>query len=241
MQVMNCLILEDEPLAVNVLKDYIADVPGLELKVVCVNAFEALTALRNEKIDVLFVDINLPKVNGLDFIKTLQGDYKIILTTAYHEFALEGFNLNAVDYLLKPIEFSRFLKAVNKIFELNIKRHTQIQERKFHFFNVDKKQLKVFSDEILYVESLKDYVKIHLADRHIVTKFQIGELDLILEKELFVRIHKSFLINTTKITAISATEVEIGRIIVPIGRKFKNELDLRIGKKAETPQRSTSK
>lgn len=231
MQVMNCLILEDEPLAVNVLKDYIADVPGLELKVVCVNAFDALLALRKQQIDILFVDINLPKVNGLDFIRTLQGDYKIILTTAYHEFALEGFNLNVVDYLLKPIEFSRFLKAVNKIFDQYTKRNDAIHERKFHFFNVDKKQVKIFSDEILYVESLKDYVKIHLIDKHIVTKFQIGELKSLLEKELFARVHKSYIINLTKINSISATEIEIGKARIPIGRKFKEELDLRIGKK----------
>jgi DNA-binding LytR/AlgR family response regulator len=211
MQVMNCLILEDEPLAVNVLKEYIADVPGWEVKAVCTNAMEALQALRTEKIAVLFVDINLPKVSGLDFIKTLKGKYHIILTTAYHEFAIEGFNLNVVDYLLKPIEFSRFLQAIHKIPEHSS--HSQsmarnhLPEREFIFFNVDRKQVKVFFDEILYVESLKDYVKIHLADKHIVTKFQIGQLEAVLEKEIFLRVHKSFIINIHKISATSATNL----------------------------------
>lgn len=232
MQVMNCLILEDEPLAVNVLKEYIMDIPGIELKVVCVNAMEALTALRNEKIDILFVDINLPKVNGLDFIKTLKGNYNVILTTAHHEFALEGFNLNVVDYLLKPIEFTRFLRAVNKVFERAGNLHgigsSMNLERKFHFFNVDKKQVKVFSDEIMYVESLKDYVKIHLADKHIVTKFQIGELEGVLEKSIFLRIHKSFIININKIDSLTAMEAGIGKICIPIGRTYKEELSAQI-------------
>lgn len=232
MQEMNCLILEDEPLAVNILKEYIADVPGLQLKVVCSDAFEALNALRTEKIDILFVDINLPKVNGLDFIKTLKGDYNIILTTAYHEFALEGFNLNVVDYLLKPIEFSRFLKAVNKVFEKTTHKNLVpvSQERKFNFFNVDKKQVKVYNDEILFVESLKDYVKIHLSAKHIVTKFQIGELETILEKELFVRCHKSFIINVNKIESVSATAVEVGGTEIPIGRTFKEGFDALLSK-----------
>lgn len=235
MQVMNCLILEDEPLAVDILKEYIADIPGLELKAVCGSAPEALSVLREQKIDVLFVDINLPKISGLDFIKALKGDYKVVLTTAYHEFALEGFDLNVVDYLLKPIEFSRFLQAINKIYVRtgnNVAgENVNLSERKFQFFNVDKKQVKVFFDEILYIESLKDYVKIHLTDKHIVTKFQIGEMDKMLEKDMFLRIHKSFIINVNKITSLTAAEVAIGKVSIPIGRTYKEELELLLGKK----------
>ena len=234
MQVMNCLILEDEPLAVNILKEYILNIPGLELKSVCTNALEAFEILRKEKIDILFVDIQLPKISGLDFIKTLKGNYHVIFTTAHHEFALEGFNLDALDYLLKPIEFSRFLQSVNKVFV----RHQNYQdslenklpERKFHYFTVDKKQMKVFSDEILYIESLKDYVKIHMGNKHIVTKFQIGEVDTLLKNESFLRTHKSFIINTDKITALSAAFVELGNIKIPIGRTFKDQLALFFGK-----------
>ncbi len=233
MQAMNCLILEDEPLAVDILKEYIADVPGLELKAVCGTAPEALNVLRDQKVDILFVDINLPKVSGLDFIKALKGDYKIILTTAYHEFALEGFNLNVVDYLLKPIEFSRFLQAIHKVYEragASIK-GDGLSERKFQFFNVDKKQVKVFFHEILYIESLKDYVKIHLADKHIVTKFQIGEMEKMLEKSMFLRVHKSFIINVNKVSSVTASELEIGKALIPIGRTYKDEMEIYFSKK----------
>jgi DNA-binding LytR/AlgR family response regulator len=229
MQAMNCLILEDEPLAIEVIKDYISDTPGLELKSVCVNVPEALHALRNHAIDILFVDINLPKVNGLDFIKTLKGNYNVILTTAHHEYALEGYDLDVVDYLLKPIEFSRFLQAVNKVFERvsssqNIDKTTS-PGRKYQFFKVDKKHVKVFLDEILYIESLKDYIKIHLKESHIVTKFQIGELSSILDKNIFIRIHKSFIININKVSAVGGSEIEIGKISLPIGRTYKDEIE----------------
>src|SRR5688572_29838037 len=144
---MNCLILEDEPLAIEILTSYITDTPGLVLKAVCKNVFEAFTSLREQQIDLIFVDINLPKVNGLDFIKTLKGGYKIILTTAYHEYALEGFNLGVTDYLLKPIEYSRFLQAVNKVYNLKSSPEAASREgeRKSHYFNVDKKQIRIYT------------------------------------------------------------------------------------------------
>jgi DNA-binding LytR/AlgR family response regulator len=226
------LILEDEPLAVNVLKDYITEVKELELVAVCSTAMEAMQALRNCKVDLLFVDINLPKISGLDFIKTLKGDHKVILTTAYHEFALEGFNLNVTDYLLKPIEFSRFLQAVNKALNHHTKENIENKtgEPKFLFFNVDKKQVKVFLDEILYIESLKDYVKIVLPDRHVVTKCQLGQMEVILDKTLFMRCHKSFIINVGKVTSYTSTDIEIGKTILPIGRSFKERFYSCFGK-----------
>lgn len=229
---MNCLILEDEPLAADVLKDYIQNIPELKLKAVSNDGFDALNVLRNEQIELLFVDINLPKLSGLDFLKVAKGNYFVIITTAYHEFALEGFNLNVVDYLLKPIEFSRFLKAISKVFELQ--KRSNVSEREFLFFNVDKKQVKVFLDEIDYIESLKDYVKIHLNGKHIVTKFQIGELERILENKMFLRVHKSFIINKNKLAVISATEVEVGKKNIPIGRTYKEELDRQFGKYIKT-------
>jgi DNA-binding LytR/AlgR family response regulator len=227
---MNCLILEDEPLAVNVLKEYISEVPELKLGPICDDAFSAMTALRSEKIDLLFVDINLPKLNGIDFIKSLNDNYKIILTTAYHEFALDAYNLNVIDYLLKPIEFTRFLQAINKVLTKetgNQSINHLPEERKFQFFNVDKKQVKVFLDEIVFVESLKDYVRIHLRDKKIVTKFQIGALHELLGQEKFVRVHKSFIINTEKISTIGATEVKLGSVTIPIGRMYKQGFEQR--------------
>ncbi|MCE3226064.1 MAG: DNA-binding response regulator [Bacteroidetes bacterium] len=229
---MNCLIIEDEPLAAEVLKDYIGQLPGLNLVGICGDVFSATEKLRTSKIDVLFVDINLPKVNGLDFIKTLKGNYHIILTTAYHQYALDGFNLNVVDYLLKPIEFTRFLQAVHKVNERSQSIIVdQQKERPFYFFNVDKKQVKVFADEIVYIESLKDYVKIHTGDKNIVTKFQIGELENFLHEPGFVRIHKSFIVNLEKVTAYNAAEAELGSVKLPIGRTYKGTLDQLIRQK----------
>ncbi|MCD6068801.1 MAG: DNA-binding response regulator [Bacteroidetes bacterium] len=226
MQKLNCLILEDERLAADVLKDYINDIPGLQLTAVCSDVFAATEALRTQHFDILFVDIHLPKVNGIDFVKSLKGNYHIIFTTAYHQYAVEGFNINATDYLLKPIEFSRFLEAVNRVFDrlkptAIIENTNTPSERKVHFFNVDKKQVKVYMDDILFVESLKDYVRIHTADKKLTTKFQIGELEELLDKHLFLRVHKSFIINTQQITAFNAAEIEIGEVVIPIGRSYK--------------------
>jgi two-component system, LytTR family, response regulator len=224
MQVMNCLIVEDESLASDIIKDYIQQVPGLKLSGICRDVFSAMEKLHDEHIDIIFLDINLPKINGMDFIKTISGRYDIILTTAYHQYALEGFNLNVVDYLLKPVEFSRFLQAVNKVFEKNKQfppSADHVQERKYFFFNVDKKQVKVFADEILYIESLKDYVRIHTKDKKLVTKFQIGELDRLLNENKFIRIHKSYIVNSDKISAYNANEIEMETTKLPIGRTYK--------------------
>ncbi len=223
MQVLNCLIVEDEPLAAEVVKHYISQVPGLELKGMCEDVLSASEKLRSEKIDVIFLDIYLPKINGLDFLKTLQGNYKVILTTAYHEYALDGFDLNVVDYLLKPIEFSRFVQAVNKVYALlpSEKVSDVSEERPHTFFYADKKRVKVFFEDILYIESLKDYIRVHTASQKLVTKMQIGEADDLLRSKRFVRIHKSFIINLDKISSYSGTEVEIGTIKLPIGRVYK--------------------
>ena len=129
MQDLNCLIVEDESLAADVISDYIHQVPGLKLKGTCENVFAAMEKLRCEKIDLIFLDINLPKINGIDFIKTIPDKYDIVLTTAYHQYAIEGFNLNVIDYLLKPIEFSRFLQAVNKVFDKHKKFHRKSTAR----------------------------------------------------------------------------------------------------------------
>ncbi|HEY1040703.1 MAG TPA: LytTR family DNA-binding domain-containing protein [Bacteroidia bacterium] len=231
MQKLNCLILEDERLAADVLRDYVNDIPGLHLSAVCSDAIAATEILRNQQIDLLFVDIHLPKVSGIDFVKTLKGNYHVIFTTAYHQYAVDGFNVNAVDYLLKPIEFSRFLEAVNRVFDKikpAIENQSAATERKFRFFNVDKKQVKVFDDEILFIESLKDYVKIHTKDNKLTTKFQIGELESSLDNNLFLRVHKSFIVNTQQVTAFTAMEIEIGSLHIPIGRSYKESVEGRL-------------
>lgn len=226
---MNCLILEDEPLATEVLRSYVADTPGLQVKACCRNVFEATKTLREQKIDLIFVDINLPKMNGLEFIKTLNGRYKVILTTAYHNYALEGFDLGVIDYLLKPIEYSRFLQAIHKVFDLRSSdpaKEATAAEKKSYFFNVDKRQVKIYSEEILYIESLKSYVRIHMDDRHIVTKFKIGELEKFLDEPWLKRVHKSFIVNLNKIDAARANQLEIRGNHIPVGRNYKNALKI---------------
>ncbi len=224
MQDLNCLIVEDEPLAAKIIEDYISQMPGLKLKGICGDVISAGEKLRSEKIDIIFLDINLPKINGLEFARSINNKYSIIITTAYHQYALEGFNLNVTDYLLKPIEFSRFVQAVNKVYAQNPSKETIIdkepQERKFHFFVADKKRHKIFFDEINYIESLKDYVKVHTAERSVITKFQIGEMEELLKDQNFFRIHKSFIVNLDRLTAFNANEVEIGKINLPIGRTY---------------------
>jgi len=225
MQRYSCLIVEDEPLAAEVLQDYVQQVPFLELKGICVDAIYAMEFLQKEKIDLLFLDIHLPKLKGLDFVRTLKNPPSIIITSAYHDYALEGYELNVVDYLLKPIEFSRFLMAVNKLRQAPVVSSNRtiatLNERAFMFFNVSKKRIKVYLDEVLYIESLKEYVRIFTKEKSILTKFQLGEIEELLSKGDFLRVHRSFIVARNKIDAYSATDIEIQGKQIPIGRSYK--------------------
>lgn len=226
MQQYNCIIIEDEPLAAEILQDYIADVPFLNLKQTYPDAIRALDGLRNNNIDLIFLDINLPKLKGLDFVQTLKNPPNVIITTAYHEYALQGYELNIVDYLLKPIEFSRFLKSVNKL--RNVASNNSftspvfIPEGKDHLFvNTHKKKVKLYFKDILYIESLKEYVKIFTADKILVTKFQLGQIEEQLPKNDFLRIHRSFIVSRLKIEAYNSSSLEINGKQLPIGRSYK--------------------
>ena len=229
MQKITCLIVEDEPLAAEVLEDYISQVHFLELTGTSADALFALEMLQRAKIDLIFLDIHLPKLKGLDFIKTLNDPPQIIITSAYPDYALQGYELNVVDYLLKPIEFNRFISAVNKarqqieVFRLMISSQTG-NERPFLFFNVGKKKVKMFLDEILYIESLKEYIKIVSKDKSILTKFQLGQTEELLQNSNFLRIHRSFIVAKDKIDAFSATDIEILGKLIPIGRSYKEQV-----------------
>jgi DNA-binding LytR/AlgR family response regulator len=231
MHKLRCLIVEDEPIAAEVLQDYIAQVPHLELAAVCPDAIYALEELQRQPIDVLFLDIHLPKLKGLDFLQTLKNPPQVILTTAYHQYALQGYELDIVDYLLKPFPFSRFLKAVNKLAKPAAPApfaQAEPPARPFHFFTVNKQKVKVFFDEILYVESLKEYVRIHTPDKQWVTQHQLGEMEQLLPAGAFLRIHRSFLVALDKIEAFSASEVMINGQALPIGRSYKELIKLRL-------------
>jgi DNA-binding LytR/AlgR family response regulator len=226
MEKYNCIIIEDEPLAAEILQEYIADIPFLELKNTYKDALSALEDMRSNDIDLIFLDINLPKLKGFDFIQTLKNPPHIIITTAYHEYALQGYELNIVDYLLKPIEFSRFLKAVNKLKMLNsLKSYSSPvfipSGSTYMFVNTNKKKVKLYFNDILYIESLKEYIKIYTADKVIITKYQLGQIEEHLPKGDFVRIHRSFIVAKEKIEAFTSTEIEVANKQLPIGRSYK--------------------
>lgn len=225
---IKCLIIEDEPLAAEVLSDYIHDVPHLALMGICEDAIYASSFLKEQSVDLIFLDIHLPKLKGLDFLKTLVHPPKVILTTAYHQYALQGYEHNVVDYLLKPIDFERFLQAVQKV-DLQDQTADRVEEAKnkqrpFRFFRVNKRNVKVFLDEIRYVESLKEYVRIHTKKDQLVTKFQIGELETELMDPNLIRIHRSFLVAKDKIEAYSNSTVEINGQQIPIGRTYREDV-----------------
>lgn len=226
MEKISCMIVEDEPLAAEILTDYISQVPFLELKKTCSDALYALDVLQQQRIDLLFLDIHLPRLKGLDFIRTLKNPPRIILTTAYREYALDGYELNVMDYLLKPIHFNRFLMAVNKIKEFSLSAAATASapaanERAHLLINVNKKRIRVFFDEILYIESRKEYINIVTSSKTYLTKYQISEIEELLDRKKFIRIHRSFIVAREKLSAFSAGEVEINGQVIPIGRSYK--------------------
>ena len=235
MQKITCLIIEDEPLAAEVLEDYIRQMPSLHLVNTCTDTIQALDVLTYTPVEVIFLDIHLPKLKGLDFIRTISSPPKIIITSAYQEYALLGYELNVVDYLLKPIEFNRFIGAVNKASQqINdsklVANKPQSAERDSLFFNVGKKKVKIFIDDILYIESLREYIKIVTKEKSILTKFPLSQTEDFLQNKNMLRIHRSFLVARDKIDAFSATDVEIGGKLIPIGRSYKDQVHAHLEK-----------
>lgn len=213
---IQCLIVDDEPPAIAILQKYIESVPGLMLTGACFNAVEALTVLQQKNVDLLFLDIQMPQLLGTDFIRTLKNPPKVIFTTAYRKYAVEGFELDAVDYLLKPVSFERFIKAVNKVMQTQVQPAGEpveisdgSKDGAFIYFRADRKMVKVFLKDILYVESLKDYIKVITSFRQIITKQSISSLEAMLPANQFVRIHRSYLVAISKIDSFTADDIEI--------------------------------
>ncbi len=225
---LRCIIVEDEPLAAEILSEYISQTPFLNLTHICNDAIQALDVVRAQPVDVIFLDINLPKLSGLEFVKTLLHPPKVIVTSAYHEFAVQGFDLQVVDYLLKPIEFSRFTKAVNK--QLQPHRASDLQAvskpaqpvRAYYFFTVSKRSVKIYLDEILFIESLKDSVSIVTKARAYNTHYQLGELEELMRSDNFLRIHRSFLVAVDKSNPFPPPRAKSPGAPCPSGAAIKN-------------------
>jgi two-component system, LytTR family, response regulator len=221
---IRCLIVDDEPLAIQLLQKHIAQLDFFEVVGACHNAVKALELLNRQPVDLLFLDIKMPQLSGLDLFKTLRNPPKTILTTAYREFALDGFDLGVTDYLLKPITFDRFFKAVERYLAAINYAVPQIlssSEPQFIYLRSGHKYFKVNTREILYAESWKDYVHVHTASLSITSKYKISELEKELEGKGFLRIHRSFIVNLQQMTAFSAGSVEIGTKQLPIGDSYR--------------------
>ncbi len=220
--VCRCIIVDDEPPAIKVLKKYIETVPQLEITGICKNGFEVLNLLGRKKVDLIFLDVNMPKLIGTELLRTISHPPQVIFTSAHRDFAVEAFELDAVDYLLKPFSFERFLKAVNKVLHTK----TPLPELptstiSFVYFRAERKMVKVFLKEILYIESYRDYVIIHMDEaRELKVKLTLNHVEGMLPGNQFLRIHRSFIVSIKKITAYTKTDVEIGRAELPIGKSF---------------------
>jgi DNA-binding LytR/AlgR family response regulator len=228
---VKCLIMDDEPMARDVIRRYIEHIPSLEIAGEFGNAIDATIFLQRNIVDIIFLDIKMPQLSGTDFVRTLHTVPKIIFTTAHKEYAHEGFELDVVDYLLKPIRFDRFLRAVNKAFpqgsaETNHAANGTRRDMKFAspfiYLKVDRKMVKILLDDILYIESDKDYVKVFTTGSTIITRQTISSVEAMLSENKFFRIHRSFIVSLDKIKSFSNEIVEIGNKELPIGKLYRN-------------------
>ncbi len=228
---IRCLIVDDEPLAINVIVKFLEQVKNTEVVASCENAMEAFSYISDQSVDLLFLDINMPTINGLDFLKSLKSPPLVIITSAYRDYAVDGFELNVLDYLIKPISFQRFLMAMDKVNQVLRGRGpsesaAQLDPEKsksFIFIKVDKRMVKVYLDEILYIESLKDYVRICTVYEDLVTHQNLNGMAKILPSDKFIRIHKSYTIAVNKVKSIEGNCVEIATKLIPMGRNYRKE------------------
>ena len=227
---IKAIIVDDEPLALDVLETYIAQLPELELVARCENALEAREVLKEHDVDLMFLDINMPQLTGIDFVKTLSVKPNFIFTTAHPYYAIEGFELNAIDYLMKPIPLERFMKAVNKVINMQLGETSAPEKKKenFIFVKADKKLIKVNFDDILYIEGLKDYVIIRQKEGRVITLHTMKSLEAKLPDHIFKRIHRSYIVNIGEIDAIVGNMIELKEKSqvkhIPIGKNYREEL-----------------
>lgn len=225
-----CIVVDDEPLARELLASYLDKIENIELAATCSNAMEAYQWIKDKKIDLMFLDINMPQITGLEFLRSLSHPPKVIVVSAHKEYALEGFELDVVDYLLKPVPFSRMLKAIDKYFMLSaqtslVAETPQFAEEEFIYLKENKKVMKVFLREIDYIEAMGEYCQVYVEGKRVIPKLTIKAMEELLTGKDFLRIHKSLIVPVRKISAFSATTVEINKKKeLPIGRSYKNSV-----------------
>ncbi|MBN1187448.1 MAG: response regulator transcription factor [Bacteroidales bacterium] len=236
-KIIRCLVVDDEPVAREILETHLAKIESVKVLSSCKNALEAFTFINSESVDLIFLDINMPEISGLSFAKSINKNIKIIFTTAYREYAVDGFDLQAVDYLLKPISFQRLLQALNKyqnennLTESTFKEEITTEKSDYIFVRSDRKMVKVKFDEIAYIESLSDYIKIHLIDKTVVTRETISNIEAKLPQSDFIRVHRSFIVSLNHIDSFTSEYVEISGHQIPISRGYKSDVLRRLEEK----------
>lgn len=223
MSKLRCIIVEDEPLAVKVLVDYIAQTPFLELQGSFKDALFAAEFLRDNTTDIMFLDIHLPRLKGMAFLRTLAQPPAVIIVSAYHQYAVEGFELNVTDYLLKPVEYERFLTAVNKV--RGMERAGMGLDRDYIFIQVQKKKVKILFSDIIYIESQREYVKVRTVQGEYLTKMSTHEIEALLPPALFKRVHRSYIVAVRRIESYTAEMIEMGGVSIPIGKGYRDVME----------------
>ena len=227
---IQCILVDDEPMAREILENHLQKVDAISIIASCKNAIEAFNVISSQQVDLVFLDINMPEISGLSFAKSINKDIKIIFTTAYREYAIDGFDLKAVDYLLKPISFERLLQAVHKFLDETItikpsKKEELINTKNdFIFVRSDRKMVKINFSEINYIESLSDYIKIYLENKTVITRETISNIETKLPQNDFIRVHRSFIIAISKIESFTNEFIEIHKKAIPISRSYKTSV-----------------
>lgn len=227
---INCIIVDDEPVAREILENHLSGIEKVKVAGSCKNALEAFQIVSTQKIDLIFLDINMPEISGLSFAKSINKNIKVIFTTAYREYAVDGFDLQAVDYLLKPISYERLLQAINKYLNENVPvRYESVAIKKeengdYFFVRSNRKMIKISFPEILFIESFGDYLKIHLKEKKVVTRETIVNIEARLPQKDFIRTHRSFVVSIAGIDSFTSEYIEMGKKQIPISRSYKNEV-----------------
>lgn len=231
-----CIIVDDEPLAIEVIESYLYNIGGFDIIAKCPNALTAYQVMQEEMVDLIFLDIQMPKLSGINFIKSLNNPPKVIITTAYRDYALDGYELDVVDYLLKPIRLERFIKAIDKYNSYATTAGKPIagenktdRTKPFIYLKSDRKTIKTFLDDIIFIEGMKDYLLVHTEGGKIITKEQMQDMEKKVGKYNFIRVHKSYIVPVEKITAFNSRSIEIGKKEIPIGRSYRDEVLNRLG------------